>query len=141
MSNAQTSTRSGFGHPIECDEDVVRARNIVRTEAIGLGFTLIQQTKLITAVSEIVRNALTHAGGGVMHIDILPDPFPGIRVVVEDEGPGIADLELAFSDGFTTGGGLGLGLGGARRLSHEFEVVTSPGSGTRVSLTRYVKDK
>jgi serine/threonine-protein kinase RsbT len=119
-------------------EDVVRARQSVREWAITVGFRLVDQTKLVTAASEIARNVVTHAGGGELSLEALNDERRrGLRLVFEDKGPGIPDLQLALKDGFTTGGGLGLGLGGAKRLVNEFEIDTVVGSGTRVTLTQW----
>jgi serine/threonine-protein kinase RsbT len=119
-------------------EDIVRARQAVREWAIVAGFRLVEQTKLVTAASEIARNALTHGGGGRLRLAALNDDARrGLRLVFEDEGPGIADLSLALKDGYTTGSGLGLGLGGARRLVQEFAIESTVGSGTKVTLTQW----
>lgn len=118
--------------------DVVAVRQLVREWALGAGFSLVDQTKLVTAASELARNTLTHGGGGRVHVEALNDGHRrGVRVVFEDEGPGIPDLQQALRDGFTTGGGLGLGLGGAKRLCNEFEIHSEPGRGTRVVITRW----
>ena len=123
---------------IRAPEDVVRVRQSVREAAVSLGFSIVDQTKLVTAASELARNALTHGGGGRFRLDVLgAGSRDGLRLVFEDEGPGIADVEQALRDGFTTGSGLGLGLGGARRLVNEFEIDTQPGEGTRVTATRW----
>jgi serine/threonine-protein kinase RsbT len=123
---------------IHSSEDVVLVRQLVRTRAVELGFSLVDQTKLVTAASELARNGLEYGGGGVMRLDVLNDgPRRGIRLVFEDHGPGIADIEQAMKDGFTTGNGLGLGLGGAKRLVNEFDIVSTPGQGTRVTITRW----
>jgi serine/threonine-protein kinase RsbT len=125
-------------HPIRSGEDVVGVRRVVREWAIATGFGLVDQTKIITAASELARNALEHGGGGTVRLEALNDgDRRGLRLVFEDQGPGIADIELALRDGFTTGGGLGLGLGGARRLSHEFEIDSKPREGTRVAIVRW----
>ena len=119
-------------------EDVVRARQIVREWAVAAGFRLVEQTKLVTAASEIARNVITYGGGGELVLESLNDDRRrGVRLVFSDRGPGIPDIELALKDGFTTGGGLGLGLGGARRLVSEFEIDSRPGLGTRVTLTQW----
>jgi serine/threonine-protein kinase RsbT len=119
-------------------EDVVRARQAVREWAILSGFRLVEQTKLVTAASEIARNVVLHAGGGSMRLDMLNNGARrGLRLVFEDAGPGIADVEQAMKDGFTTGGGLGLGLPGARRLVNEFDIESTVGIGTRVTLTQW----
>jgi serine/threonine-protein kinase RsbT len=119
-------------------EDVVRARQRVREWAILSGFRLVDQTKLVTAASEIARNVVLHAGGGAMHLEMLNNGSRrGLRLVFEDDGPGIADIEQAMKDGYTTGGGLGLGLPGARRLVNEFVIESSVGVGTRVTMTQW----
>ncbi|HVJ32610.1 MAG TPA: anti-sigma regulatory factor [Terriglobia bacterium] len=125
--------------PIAGQDDVVRVRQAVRAQATEIGLSLIDQTKIVTAASEIARNTLEYGGGGTATIEVVRrnDTRPGIRVVFEDHGPGIADIERALSDGFTTGNGLGLGLGGARRLSSEFEIYSELGKGTRISITRW----
>jgi serine/threonine-protein kinase RsbT len=119
-------------------EDVVIVRQAVRRQAIEIGFSLVDQTKIVTAASELARNAILHGGGGRASIDVLMNGTRrGIRLVVEDDGPGIADVERAMRDGFSTVGGLGLGLSGAKRLSSEFSISSEPGRGTRVSITRW----
>jgi serine/threonine-protein kinase RsbT len=124
--------------PIRSPEDIVRVRQVVRAFAIDAGFSLVEQTKLVTAASELARNTLTHGGGGTVRLETVEaGGRRGLRLIFEDKGPGIADVALALKDGFTTGGGLGLGLGGARRLSNEFDIVSRPGEGTRVSITRW----
>lgn len=124
--------------PIGADEDMVLVRRVVRQWATELGFSLVDQTKLVTAASELARNALTHGGGGTMRIERLGDSGRrGLRLTFEDQGKGIADVALALTDGYSTGSGLGLGLGGARRLVNEFEIVSRPGEGTRVSIARW----
>jgi serine/threonine-protein kinase RsbT len=123
--------------PIRAEIDVVTARRRVRDLAAQLGFSLVDQTKVVTAASELARNTITHGGGGQMVAETLNGPRTGIRLTFEDNGPGIPDIELALRDGFTTGSGLGLGLGGAKRLSNEFEVASRVGQGTRVTITRW----
>lgn len=124
--------------PLRNSDDVVRVRQAVRARAVAVGFSLIDQTKIVTAASEIARNTLVHGGGGAVRIEIVElGQRRGVRLVFEDSGPGIADLELAMRDGYTTGDGLGLGLGGARRLSSEFRIESHPGRGTRVTLARW----
>jgi serine/threonine-protein kinase RsbT len=119
-------------------EDVVLVRQRVRQWAVDLGFSLVDQTKLVTAASELARNTLQYGGGGHAVIEGLANGARrGVRVTFEDEGPGIPDVEAALRDGFTTGGGLGLGLSGARRLSNEFAIRSSPGTGTRVTIARW----
>ncbi len=123
---------------IATSEDVVRIRQRVRARAIDIGMSLVDQTKFVTAASEIARNTLDYGGGGRVHIELVENGARrGLRLVFEDEGPGIADVNAALVDGFSTGGGLGLGLSGARRLSNEFEVKSAPGKGTQVMLVRW----
>ena len=123
---------------IHSDEDVVRVRQMTRRWALDLGFTLVDQTKIVTAASELARNTLIHGGGGSTRMEALHEgPRRGLRLTFEDKGPGIADVAQALRDGFTTGSGLGLGLGGARRLASEFDIVSAPGQGTTVRITRW----
>jgi serine/threonine-protein kinase RsbT len=118
--------------------EVVSVRHIVRKWAVELGLSLVEQTKIVTAASELARNMIDYGGGGTMTAEALDDGIrKGLRLIFEDHGPGIPDLEAALRDGFTTGSGMGLGLGGAKRLSNEFEVKTAPGAGTRVTITRW----
>ena len=113
-------------------------RQAVREQAIALGFSLVDQTKLVTAASELGRNILNYGGGGEMQILRLAEGSrTGIKLIFVDQGPGIEDIELAMKDGFTTGGGMGLGLGGAKRLSSEFHIESRPGAGTKVTITRW----
>ena len=125
--------------PVRSGEDVVKARQVVRSRAMDVGFSLVEQTKIVTAASELARNTVIHGGGGEMRIERLYQgpKRTGLRLTFEDQGPGIADIELALRDGFTTGNGLGLGLNGARKLSHEFNIWSKPGAGTRVTITRW----
>lgn len=124
--------------PIRSDNDIVAVRKAVRTWAVELGFGLVDQTKLITAASELARNTLVYGGGGSMRMEILTEPRrKGVRLTFEDQGPGIADIEQALRDGFTTGQGMGLGLGGSRRLVNEFEITSRVGEGTRVAITKW----
>ena len=124
--------------PVQASEDVVRVRQAVRAWAVEMRFTLVDQTKVVTAASELARNTLTHGGGGTVELESLADGGRrGLRLTFADQGPGIADLAQALRDGFTTGGGLGLGLGGAKRLSSEFEIRSQPGAGTTVQITRW----
>jgi serine/threonine-protein kinase RsbT len=119
-------------------EDVVVVRQLVRQKAVELGFNLVDQTKLVTAASELARNTLQYGGGGTLLLESLVEGFRrGLRLTFEDQGPGIADIEQAMRDGFSTAGGLGLGLSGARRLSSEFQIDSRVGEGTRVSITRW----
>ena len=124
--------------PVQTAEDVVAIRQAVRQRAVELGFNLVDQTKIVTAASELARNTVQYGGGGRVTIDAVEDfGRRGIRLTFEDEGPGIADVDLAMKDGFTTGAGLGLGLSGARRLSNDFSIESTPGKGTRVVITRW----
>lgn len=124
--------------PVRSAEDVVHVRRAVRQWAVHLRFSLVDQTRIVTAASEIARNTLDYGGGGEVTLEALNDADRrGLRLTFEDQGPGIADVAQALTDGYTTGSGLGLGLGGARRLSSEFDIVSRPGDGTRVTLTRW----
>ena len=124
--------------PITSSDDIVRVRQHVRNLAIEVGFSLVDQTKVVTAASELARNALEHGGGGRARIEVVTNGLRrGLRMTFEDEGPGIADVQLALQDGYTTGHSLGLGLGGAKRLVTEFAIVSRPGEGTRISATRW----
>jgi serine/threonine-protein kinase RsbT len=123
---------------LQASEDIVRVRQAVRAWMVDQGFSLVDQTKMVTAASELARNAVDHAGGGTVRMEALVDGGrSGIRLVFEDHGPGIPDMALAMQDGFSTAGGLGLGLGGAKRLVNEFAIHSQPGEGTRVSVTRW----
>lgn len=124
--------------PLRSQTDIVTARQAVRRWSIDAGLSLVDQTKLVTAASELARNTLVHGGGGNMKVEQVSDGrVPGLRLTFSDEGPGIADVERALADGYTSGGGLGMGLGGARRLVHEFAVDSAPGSGTKVTVTSW----
>jgi serine/threonine-protein kinase RsbT len=125
--------------PVRSGEDVVKARQVVRSRAMEAGFSLVEQTKIVTAASELARNTVIYGGGGEMRIERLDNGRKriGLRLTFEDKGPGIADIELALRDGYTSGTGLGLGLNGARKLSHEFDIKSAPGQGTRVTITRW----
>jgi len=123
---------------IRSADDVVRVRQEVRARAQALGFGLVDQTKIVTAASELARNTLDYGGGGTVRFQVVQNGArTGLRLEFEDQGPGIADIDQALRDGFTSGRGLGLGLGGARRLSNEFSIVSQPGQGTRVTITRW----
>jgi serine/threonine-protein kinase RsbT len=123
---------------IQSAEDVVGIRQAVRQRAVELGFNLIDQTKIVTAASELARNTVQYGGGGRLIIEGVEEGGRrGLRLTFEDQGPGIPDVELALRDGYTTGGGLGLGLGGARRLANEFYIQSRPGEGTRVTVVRW----
>lgn len=124
--------------PIRSQEDIVRVRQMTREHAIAQGFSLVDQTKLVTAASELARNTLDYGGGGDVTIERVTDGIRrGVRLVFIDQGPGIPDVELALKDGYTTGNGLGLGLSGARRLCSEFAIESKPGEGTRVAIARW----
>jgi serine/threonine-protein kinase RsbT len=123
---------------IRSGDDVVRVRQEVRARAVEAGLSLVDQTKIITAASELARNTLDYGGGGTLLVERIDDGVRrGVRLTFADEGPGIADIEKALSDGYTSGGGLGLGLGGAKRLSNEFSISSNPGKGTRVVIARW----
>ncbi|MCC6591073.1 MAG: anti-sigma regulatory factor [Bryobacterales bacterium] len=124
--------------PLASQEHVVLVRQAVRAEAVALGLNLVDQTKIVTAASELARNTIVHGGGGMARIEVLSEPGKrGLRLTFEDRGPGIRNIEQAMKDGFTTGVGLGLGLGGAKRLASEFQIDSAPGAGTRVTITRW----
>ena len=124
--------------PVRSSEDIVIIRQTVRKRAVTLGLGLVDQTKFLTASSELARNTLDYGGGGTVQIEMVErDRRAGIRLVFEDKGPGIPDIDLALTDGFSTGNGMGLGLSGAKRLSHEFEIDSTVGEGTRVSILRW----
>ena len=129
-SRDELSLRSG--------EDVVRLRQLVRERAVAAGFSLVDQTKVVTAASELGRNTIQYGGGGSVHVEtVASGARRGLRLEFVDQGPGIVDLALAMKDGYTTGGGLGLGLSGAKRLSDHFEIDSAPGKGTRVAIIRW----
>jgi serine/threonine-protein kinase RsbT len=124
--------------PIRTSADIVVVRQRLRAWAAELRFSLVDQTKLVTAASELARNTLEHGKGGDVRIEWVENgPRRGLRLVFEDQGPGIPDIELALKEGYTTGNGLGLGLGGAKRLVNEFEIQSTPGQGTRVVAVRW----
>ena len=123
---------------IRTSTDVVQVRQSVRTLAASLGFSLIDQTKVVTAASELARNTLEHGGGGTARLETVTQGIKkGLRLTFEDQGPGIPDVSLALKDGYTTGGGMGLGLSGSKRLVNEFDLVTKVGEGTRVTVTKW----
>jgi serine/threonine-protein kinase RsbT len=122
---------------IKTSEDVVRIRQRVRALAIEAAMSLVDQTKIVTAASELARNTLDYGGGGWVELEVLSGVRRGVRLQFVDEGPGIPDIARALSDGYTSGKGLGLGLGGAKRLSNEFDIWSEPGKGTRVSIVRW----
>jgi serine/threonine-protein kinase RsbT len=124
--------------PIRSQEDIVRVRKATRENAIAQGFSLVDQTKLVTAASELARNTLDYGNGGEVEITrMLDGARKGLRLMFSDQGPGIDDVAKALTDGYSTGGGLGLGLSGARRLSNEFSIDSAPGKGTRVMIARW----
>jgi len=124
--------------PVRGSAEVVSVRHLVRRWAVELGFTLIEQTKIVTAASELARNMVDYGRGGTMTAEALDNGTrKGLRLIFEDQGPGIPDVSQALRDGFTSGNGMGLGLGGAKRLSNEFEIRSAPGEGTRVAITRW----
>lgn len=142
MGNASFSSSAMSGDlivlPLKTDEDVVRLRKQVRDDLVAMGFSLIEQTKMVTATSELARNALRYGGGGEAHLfRHKGSPRTGLELSLIDQGPGIADISLAMTDGFTTGSGLGLGLSGAKRLADEFEIDTAPGKGTTVRIAKW----
>ncbi|MDZ8109963.1 MAG: anti-sigma regulatory factor [Nostoc sp. DedQUE12a] len=123
---------------IQSSSDVVLVRQAVRQLAVEIGFGLVDQTKIVTAASELARNTLDYGGGGTAKLETLEEGRRrGIKLTFEDRGPGIPDIELALKDGFTTGGGLGMGLSGAKRLANEFEIQSAVGEGTRVTIIRW----
>ena len=125
-------------YPIRSGDDVVRVRQHVRAHAITIGLSLVDQTKIVTAASELARNTLDHGGGGEVRIDLVEDGARrGVRLCFEDAGPGIPDIDRALTDHYTTAGGLGLGLGGAKRLSNEFTIESTVGVGTRITIARW----
>jgi serine/threonine-protein kinase RsbT len=123
--------------PVKAEPDVVAARRRVREVSSQIGFSLVDQTKVVTAASELARNTIIYGGGGTMKVETLNGPRSGLRLTFEDRGPGIADIDMALREGFTTGSGLGLGLGGAKRLVNEFEIDSRVGEGTRITITRW----
>ena len=124
--------------PVRNSDDVVRVRQAVRARAVSAGFSLVDQTKIITAASELARNTVDYGGGGTVRLEVLRNGrHQGVRLTFADQGPGIADLERALTDGYTTGGGLGLGLSGARRLCNEFDIKSAPGEGTTITIARW----
>ena len=127
---------------LRSSHDIVVVRQEVRTWAVAQGFNLVDQTKIVTAASELARNALEYGGGGTVCLEALEEgggggQRRGLRLTFEDRGPGIADIALAMTDGYTTRGGLGLGLSGSKRLANEFDISSTPGEGTRVTITRW----
>ena len=124
--------------PLRSEQDIVASRQKVRVLTQQLKFSLVDQTKMITAASELSRNTVVHGGGGEMRWEVIEQGLKrGLRLFFEDKGPGIKDVHLALTDGWTSGGGMGLGLPGSKRLVHEFELKSAPGQGTMVSITRW----
>ena len=133
MQVAKTETA-----PVRSESDIVNVRQMTRVWATECKFSLVDQTKIVTAASELARNTVIYGGGGAVRLDLLADGIrKGLRLTFTDQGPGISDVERALSDGYTSGSGLGLGLGGARRLVNEFEIHSEPGKGTTVVITRW----
>jgi len=124
--------------PIRSSQDLVLVRQAVRTWSAELKFSLVEQTKMVTAASELARNTLDYGGGGHVTLQMVQEGIRrGLRLSFEDQGPGIPDVDLALRDGYTSGGGMGLGLGGSKRLVNEFEIISKVGEGTRVTVTRW----
>ena len=124
--------------PVQSDSDIVIVRQRVRSWAVDMQFSLVDQTKLVTAASELARNTVEHGRGGELHMDVVLNGVKkGLRLTFIDRGPGIPDVAMALKDGFSTGGGMGLGLSGSRRLVHDFDLQSKPGEGTRVMVTRW----
>jgi len=124
--------------PLRSTDDVVHVRQVARQWAVQMGLSLVDQTKLVTAASELARNTVTYGGGGEVILEALNDiNRRGVRLTFTDQGPGIPDITLALKDGYTTGGGMGLGLGGSKRLVNEFDIVSHAGEGTRVCITKW----
>ncbi len=125
-------------HPLQTELHIVQARHVVRAASAELGFSLVDQTKIVTAASELARNTIVYGKGGEMAVNVLENGLRrGLELVFSDKGPGIADMKLALQDGYTTGSGLGLGLSGAKRLSNEFEIDSKPGEGTTIKIRRW----
>jgi serine/threonine-protein kinase RsbT len=134
------TSRSAGVLPIQTSDDVVRVRQLVRSLAIEAELSLVEQTKVITAASELARNTLVHGGSGTVTVEAVErNGRRGVRAIFSDSGPGIADVAQAMTDGFSSGNGLGLGLGGARRLVDEFDLTTEAGSGTTVSVVKWAR--
>lgn len=132
------TTAKSESMPIVAETDLVRVRQAVRAWCTELRFSIVDLTKMVTAASELSRNTLVYGGGGTVQLEVVEDGARrGLRLVFEDEGPGIADIELAMKDGYTSGSGMGLGLSGSKRLVNEFEIASRPGEGTRVTIARW----
>ena len=138
MMDTPISVESREFHEINSDADVVRVRQLARALAVTAQLSLVDQTKLVTAVSELARNTLVHGGGGTVEVEVVTDGGRrGVRAAFTDTGPGIADVPLALTDGWTSGSGMGLGLPGARRLVDDFGLQSSPGAGTTVTVVKW----
>lgn len=124
---------------VRTQNDIVVVRQLVRRWAVELGLSIVDQTKIVTAASELARNTVEYGGGGTLRLELVEgdDARRGLRLTFEDQGPGIADVAQALTDGYTSGHGMGLGLGGSRRLVNDFEIVSAPGAGTRVTVVRW----
>ena len=123
---------------LRAQQDVVSVRQLTRTHAVAIGLSLVDQTKFVTAASELARNTVIHGGGGTARLELVEEGGKkGIRLTFEDQGPGIPDIQKALQDGYTTGNGLGLGLGGAKRLASHFQIESTPGKGTRIAITQW----
>lgn len=122
---------------LQSDSDIVRVRQVTRAKAIEVGLSLVDQTKIVTAASELARNTIRYGGGGTVLLEQFDMGRPALRLTFKDEGPGIPNIEEALKDGYTTGGGLGLGLSGAKRLSNEFNIESRVGEGTTVTIVRW----
>ena len=140
LSQGNVQVQQSAMLPLRTDEHVVGVRKLVREQALELKLSLVEQTKLVTAASELARNTIKYGGGGMVLSEMLSDGVRrGLRLVFADDGPGIADIEQALRDGFTSGGGLGLGLGGAKRLVDEFDIDSRSGEGTAVAIIKWKK--
>ncbi|MEC4722693.1 ATP-binding protein [Noviherbaspirillum sp. CPCC 100848] len=138
MTSSTLTESDSITMPIRTDEDVVRLRKAARDYLVSSGFGTVDQTKMITAASELARNTLRYGGGGDAYLSKVADGSRrGVCMSFHDEGPGIPDVTLALTDGYTTGGGMGLGLSGSKRLADEFELDTAPGKGTRVKIVKW----
>ena len=138
VDSAKTVVTREQTFPVCSDADIVIARQAVRKWAEELKFNLVEQTKVVTAASELARNTLLHGGGGTMRMELVSEMARlGLRLIFEDQGPGIPDVDRAMKDGFSTAGGLGLGLPGAKRLVNEFSIHTKAGQGTRITIVRW----
>ncbi|MGZ4436217.1 MAG: anti-sigma regulatory factor [Nocardioidaceae bacterium] len=140
MMDASIAVETSETYDISTDADVVRVRQSVRSLAVAAKLSLVDQTKLVTAVSELARNTLVYGGGGSATVEVVAEGVRrGVRAAFTDTGPGIADVDLALTDGWTSGAGLGLGLSGAKRLVDDFDLQSSPGAGTTVSVVKWTR--